>query len=71
MSAGLGVSRRVSRRIHIEIQRNAYLICIFGGLGVGGVLRVRPGGGIHRTVDKDGFMYGNPRCRAIEMLITP
>ena len=29
------------------------------------------GGGIHRTVDKNELMSGNPSCRAIEMLITP
>ena len=52
MSAGLGVSGRVSRRIHIEIQRNALLKCVFGGLGAGGRARGACGG-IHRTVDKD------------------
>ena len=69
MSGRVWSCLEVSRRVHIEIQRNALLKCIFGGLEGG---RARGAcGGILRTVDKDGFMYGNPRCRDIEMLMTP
>ena len=71
--ACLGVSGRVWECLAVSILKskemhnsNAFLAAWeWGGTPRGA------GGGIHRTVDKDGFMYGNPRCRDIEMLMTP